>query len=295
MSTFVRWDSQPLDSWSERYAQGKFIDLAGRRTHYLEKGEGQPVILLHGFFYDSYMWATNLDALAQNFKVYALDLWGFGYSTREPLEYSYELYVEQVLLFMDSLGIEKASIIGQSMGGGTAILFCLKHRERVNKLVLVAPAGLPNPLALAGKIFTFSGVGELLLNVSTDFIRRKILGYFWIYNQRLLTDSYCAHVTRFHKISGTTRVLLTILRQQFFDTLSHEISQLAQLEVPILIVWGQEDNGVPVSCGQEMHRILNGSRFEIFADVGHVPNYEKTEEFNQLTLDFLKESSHDTA
>ena len=104
MSEFIPWDSQPLDVWASKYAPGKFVDLDGLRTHYIEKGEGKPVLLLHGFFYDSYLWAANIDALAENFKVYALDLWGFGYSTREPLDYGYQLYVDQVLLFMDSLG-----------------------------------------------------------------------------------------------------------------------------------------------------------------------------------------------
>ena len=101
MSEFIPWNSQPLDFWASKYAQGKFVDSDGRRTHYIEKGEGEPVILLHGFFYDSYLWAANIDALAQNFKVYALDLWGCGYSTREPLDYSYQLYADQVLMFMD--------------------------------------------------------------------------------------------------------------------------------------------------------------------------------------------------
>ena len=96
MSEFIPWNSQPLDVWASKYAPDKFIDLDGRRTHYIEKGEGNPVILLHGFFYDSYLWAANIDALAKNFKVYALDLWGFVYSTREPLDYDYQLYVDQV-------------------------------------------------------------------------------------------------------------------------------------------------------------------------------------------------------
>ena len=101
MSEFIRWNSQPIDLWAGKYARGKFIDLSGRRTHYIEKGEGEPVLLLHGFFYDSYLWAANIDVLAGNFKVYALDFWGSGYSTREPLNYDYQLYVDQVLLFME--------------------------------------------------------------------------------------------------------------------------------------------------------------------------------------------------
>ncbi len=289
MSEFIPWDSQPLDVWASKYAPGKFVDLDGRRTHYIEKGEGKPVLLLHGFFYDSYLWAANIDALAKNFKVYALDLWGFGYSTREPLDYDYQLYVDQVLLFMDSLGISRASLVGQSMGGGTAILFCVQHRERVNKLLLVDPAGLPNPLPLKGQVFKLPRTGEFFLGLNNNAIRRKNLRDFWIHNKELLTKSYFDNVTRFHKINHTTEVLLKILRKEFFDKLRDEINCLAQMEVPILLVWGREDKLIPLTCGQEMHRILKGSRLEIIDNAGHVPNFEGAEEFNQLAVDFLRE------
>ena len=109
MAKFVPWNSQPLEEWSKKYAIGKFIDLDGHRTHYIEKGQGKPIILLHGYFYDLLQWRKNIDALAEVFKVYAFDLWGFGYSTREPMDYSYQLYADQLLKFMDTLNIRKAS------------------------------------------------------------------------------------------------------------------------------------------------------------------------------------------
>ena len=83
MASFIPWDSQPLSEWAQKHARGKFIDLDGYQTHYIERGDGEPVILIHGFFYDSHMWDENIDALAEHYRVYALDLWGFGYSTRE--------------------------------------------------------------------------------------------------------------------------------------------------------------------------------------------------------------------
>ena len=78
MPGFIPWNSQPLYDWASKYAPGKFIELDGLSTHYIEKGSGEPVILLHGFFYDTYMWNKNIDALAERYKVYAFDLWGFG-------------------------------------------------------------------------------------------------------------------------------------------------------------------------------------------------------------------------
>ncbi|MFC1538135.1 alpha/beta fold hydrolase [Candidatus Latescibacterota bacterium] len=289
MSDFIPWNSQPLDVWASKHAQGKIIDLDGCSTHYIEKGEGEPVILLHGFFYDSYLWATNIDILAQKFKVYALDLWGFGYSSRESLDYGYQLYADQVLKFMDSLGIECASILGQSMGGGTAIIFCLQHSQRVNKLLLVDSAGMPNPLPISAKIINLPWVGEFLFGLQSNTVRKKFLGENWIYNKELLTENYFENVTRFHKIKGTTKAMLKILRKNFFFTLSDEIHNLGQEDVPILIVWGREDKGVPLQSGHEMHRILKGSRLEIFDNAGHIPNFECSDKFNQLAVDFLQE------
>jgi len=246
---------------------------------------------LHGFFYDSYMWQRNINDLAEQFKVYAPDLWGFGYSTREPLDYGYQLYSDQVLMFMDALGIQRASLAGQSMGGGTAIWFSVHHRNRVNKLILVDAAAGPHGLPLTGKFFNLAGVGEFFLGLNTNFIRRKNLADFLIHNQDLLTDSYFENVTRFHKIKGTTECSLSILRKQFFHTLSDQLQQLSRLDIPVLIIWGREDRGIPLQKGREMHRILNGSRLEIIDNAGHVPNYERAEAFNTFALDFLQEQA----
>ena len=288
MSAYVPWNSQSLDSYAARYARGTFVDLDGRKTHYIERGEGEPVILLHGFLYDSYLWADNIDALARHFKVYALDLWGCGYSTREPLDYGYELYAHQVSLFMDSLGIPRASLVGQSMGAGTAIKFCVDQRQRVNKLLLVDPSGLPNRLPLMGKFFILPRIGEFFIGLNTDVVRKQGLRDSFIHDRKLITDEYFENATRAHKIAGTTAVLLAILRKQFFDTLSDEIGRLAQIETPVLIVWGREDKAIPLRCGEEMHRILKGSRLEILDGAGHVPNFERAAEFNQLAVDFLR-------
>lgn len=289
MSDYIPWNSQPLDFWSNKYSQGKFVDLNGRRTHYIEKGEGEPVILLHGFFYDSYLWAENMDALAKSNKVYALDLWGFGYSTHETLDYGYQLYVDQVLMFMDHFGIGRASLVGQSMGGGTAILFCLQNKKRVNKLLLVNSAGLPNPLPWSSKLLRLPRIGEFLMGLNTDVLRRNSLKDFFVHNKKLVTHGYFENVTRFHKINNTTEALLTIQRKNFFDKLSNEINSLAQLEVSILIVWGREDKSISLQHGLDMHRILRGSRLEILDNAGHVSNFDRAKEFNQLAVNFLRE------
>ena len=289
MSQSVRWNSQPLDLWADKYAQGKFIDLGGRKTHYIEKGEGKPLILLHGFFYDSHLWADNIDALAQRFKVYALDLWGCGYSAREPLDFGYPQYAEQLRLFMDAMGIERASFVGQSMGAGTAIKFCVRHRHRVEKLVLVSAAGLPNPLPAMAKFFNLPMIGEFFMGLNTDAFRKIALKDIFIHDRALVTDRYFDDVTRPQKIENTIAAGLKIQRNEFFDTLSEEISALGEMDVPTLLVWGREDKAIPLRLGREMHRLLKGSQLEILDNAGHVPNFEQAARFNQLAVGFLLE------
>ena len=231
-----------------------------------------------------------MDALAERFKVYALDLWGCGYSTRESMDYGHSVYADQLLKFMDALNIQKASLVGQSMGGGTCILFALQHRDRVHKMILVNSTGMPNPLPLMAKIANLPKIGEFLMGLKGNFYRKMVLDINFIFDKGFITNSYFENVTRFHKIKGTTEVLLKILRKQFFGKLLDEICRLGEMDVPILIVWGHQDKSIPLERGQEMHRILMGSRLEILERAAHCPHDEQSQRFNQLVVGFLPSS-----
>jgi pimeloyl-ACP methyl ester carboxylesterase len=287
MSEFIPWNSQPLEAWSEKYARGKFIDLDGLSTHYIENGEGEPVILLHGFFFDTNMWNFSIDVLSQKYKVYAVDLWGFGFSTRKPLDYGYPLYSDQLLKFMNALDIQKASLVGQSMGGGTIVNFTISHRQRVEKIVLVNAAGMPNKLPLMGRISNLPKFGEFIFSLNSDFIRRFTLRNNFIYNKEILTREFFDQLTCFHKIKGSSEVMLYLTRKLFFDSLLEEIKTLGSMDVPILITWGREETSIRLPIGQALHELLPGSRFEVLDQAGHCSNIDQYEHFNQLTLEFL--------
>ncbi len=293
MSGFVPWNSQPLGDWATKHAPGKFLELDGLSTHYIEKGSGEPVILLHGFFFDTYMWNKNIDVFAERYKVYALDLWGFGYSSRESLDYGYPLYTQQLLKFMDALEIPKASLIGQSMGGGTIINFTVSNRDRVEKIILVDAAGMPNSLPIMARISNLPKVGEFLFGLNNNFIRRMTLGNNFLLNKNIITEEYFKNATRFHKIKGTIEVMLYITRKQFFDTLTEEITKLGSMDVPSLIVWGREDKSIPLPVGEKLHRFLKGAQLEILDQAGHCSHDDQSTLFNHLALDFLE--SHNNA
>jgi pimeloyl-ACP methyl ester carboxylesterase len=287
MNGFVPWNSQSLSKWTRKHAKGQIIDLDGRSTHYMQMGEGDPIILIHGFNMDMNTWANNIEALAGNHSVYAIDLWGLGYSTRDPMLPGYALYTEQLHLFMDALGIEKATLVGHSMGGGTAISFAVQYPDRVDKLVLVDSTGIPNPLPLRSKFFTLPGVGEFLLSINSNYFRRKNLKDIWFHETYRLTDEVFANITQYQKVEGSSEILLQILRQEFFHTLSNEINQLGLLDIPTLVIWGKHDVSIPVEIGQEMHHILEGSIFEVIDNGGHMPNWDSPDQFNQIVLSFV--------
>ncbi len=287
MYAFIPWNSQPLDDWASKYAEGKFVDLNSHKAHYIEKGEGEPVILMHGFNYDTFLWVANIDFLAERFKVYALDLWGSGYSSRELKDFGYQLYADQVLDFMDALGIQRASLVGQSMGGGTAIFFAVQHPERVRKLILVDPAAMPQRYPVLAKLSCLPKVGEFFYGLKTDMIRRSNLADMWFYDKKLVTDDYFEKASRYQKIAGTNEAALAILRKRFFYTLEDEVRRLPETGIPILIVFGREDKAVTPGSGAEMHRICKDSRLEFIDGAGHLPNYEKAEVFNRLVMGFL--------
>jgi pimeloyl-ACP methyl ester carboxylesterase len=281
------WDSQSLDAWTARYASGQLIGLNGRQTHYLVKGTGKPVILLHGFFFDGTLWCRNLDALAQSFTVYVLDLWGFGYSERitEP---SYEAYVEQLAAFMQALDIEKASLIGQSLGGGLAIQFSVQFPGKVDKLVLVDSAGLPNPEPFSARLFKIRGVGERLMAIPGNAIRSRMLRDFFLYRAETVSPDLFRRLTWFQRIAGTSASALALMRCGFADKLEAAVQRLAALDLPVLLVWGAQDRAIPLALGQRMHHMLPSSRLAIIADAGHVPNLEQPDDFNSQVVPFLR-------
>jgi len=173
------------------------------------------------------------------------------------------------------------------MGGGTATYFAVHHPDRVDKLILVDAAGMPNPLPLLGRITNLPLVGELMYGIKDNSMRRLALKKNWIYDKSYLTESYFENATRFHKVKDSSKVMLTILRKQFFHTLPDEIKILGQMNIPILIVWGRHDTAIPLTCGREMHALLRGSLLEIFEEAGHCPHDEAWVPFNRKVIEFM--------
>ena len=113
------------------------IQIKGHTIFYVAKGEGDPLLLIHGYGAGFWVWEKQMDSLSRDYKVYALDIIGYGYSDRPKIEYTPEAYIHFLRDFMDGLGIERASLIGNSMGGGIAWAAAALFPERVKKLILI--------------------------------------------------------------------------------------------------------------------------------------------------------------
>lgn len=286
---FINWDSKPLQSWAEENAAGEFIALNGSQAHYVVAGAGSPVILIHGFFFDSTLWLHNIEALAQSHRAYAIDLWGFGYSARDMGMPSYDLYSSQILAFIDSIGVEKASLVGQSLGGGVAVRFCVQNPARVEKLVLVDTAGMPNPEPLSSRMFSLPGIGELLLKLPSNIVRKKMLHDFFLFDAMGLSHDLYERLVKFQKIKGTNFAMLGVMRLGFADKLLESIQQLAEFDVPIQLIWGKHDKAISQQLGYKLHQRLPHSVFSVIDHAAHVPNLEQPTIFNSQVLNFLDE------
>ena len=273
----------------QKYAAGKFVTVDGKKIHYIEKGDGKPVILIHGFLYSTVMWKKSIDAFASKFKTYAIDLWGWGYSERlNSTDYSFPLYAQQILQFMDALNIRKASLVGQSMGGGIAIYLAAHYPERVDKLVLVDPAAIPYPVTTIGRIYQQPFIGEFLNAIPGDALMENNIKTIWFYDGNKVGKEYLQEVIQPLRIQGTSEGLMYILRNVLKPPyVEKEVNMLAQIHKPILIVHGREDKAVPLDRSEKLSQRWKESKLVVFEKAGHSPHEEHPEEFNRIAIDFL--------
>ena len=272
--------AQPVDE-VKNY---KSIDVFGQTIKYIEQGKGKTLILLHGLGSNSERWIKNIDALSESYHVIALDQIGFGYSDKPTVPYRGATLVEFLNEFMIQKDIQKASLIGNSMGGWVAALFAVTHPEKLNKLVLVNPAfllGLPNE-ADADEIYSFANPGTL--KAMEIYIKR-------IYHKPmdlLDTENLKAGFTK--KLSwndGYTvyQIIKSLIAKK--DLLTND---LEKIRVPTLIIHGKHDKIVPLETIYTLENLLPNNKTIIYQDSGHSPMWEEPVQFNNDVTTFLDRS-----
>lgn len=254
------------------------VEIGGRNVQYLKigEGEGPPLILLHGFGGDINIWVFNQEALSEAGRtVYALDLPGHGQSSKDVGEGDLDTFVEILAGFMDEVGVEKAHLVGHSMGGAVAGSFALAHRERVASLVLIASAGL-------GEEINEDYIeGFIAANRRREM--KRVLGLLFadpdLVTRRLVNDEL-----RFKRMDGVDEALRAVADKMFPDGSQAEGPDLSGLETPVLVIWGQDDQIIPAS---HTENLSEGARIEILEDTGHMPQMESAGRTNRLIGGFL--------
>ena len=291
MSCSVREFSNPIPG-RDLVDYGDFTEVNGMDIHIWTEGTDDvgktPIILIHGFTASLYTWRFNIEELGREFPVYALDLPGFGFSDK-PLNFDYSLsgYADFIVAFMDEMGIKKAVLVGNSMGGGIAIKTFSKYPERVEGLVLIDALAYPG----AGMIFGFKlmkhpVIGKIMMSMSYRFVIKHLILPGIYYDKDFITDDVIDSYYDVYKTENARKVPRWVSREiiRSYPIIEEEIKGIS---VPTLIIWGEDDHLIPEKNATYFARDITDSQLEIIPKAGHMPHEEKSAEVNSLIKDFL--------
>jgi pimeloyl-ACP methyl ester carboxylesterase len=256
---------------------GNFVSVFGAKLHYVDAGSGPVVVLLHGLADDVGVWESVMPALAAKHRVIALDQIGFGRSDKPLLGYRAATFVDFLDGFLNELKIDRASLVGNSLGGWIAASFALTHPERIDRLVLCDAAGY----AAVTKTMDPRALSALRLANREDI---RYLGPLTFHDKRFYED-----VDLVLKQRVTAGDNYTI--NQFLDSMirGEDVldGRLGGIHKPTLIVWGREDKLIPLNFAERFHKEITGSRLEVIDNCGHMPQVECADRFNHPLLKFF--------
>jgi pimeloyl-ACP methyl ester carboxylesterase len=271
------------------------LSIHGHRLAVYVAGEGPVVLLVHGMAGSSATWRHVVAALAARFTVIAPDLIGHGVSGKPRRgEYSLAAHANVLRDLLHVLGHERATFVGQSLGGGIAMQLAYQYPEHCERLVLVGSGGLGREVNLLLRALTFPGAEYLFPLVCSPVLRdagNNIAS--WLHQVGFRAAPSVEEIWRSYSSLADPDT-----RRAFFRTLHGVIDLGGQAvtatdrlylasQVPTLIVWGAEDPLIPVSHATTAHEAMPGSRLAIFENVGHFPHCEDPDRFVRLLLDFI--------
>jgi 4,5:9,10-diseco-3-hydroxy-5,9,17-trioxoandrosta-1(10),2-diene-4-oate hydrolase len=284
-------DAETLQAQTENYAYPlgeNYMEINGIRLCYQDVGQGdETLLILPGLLTSIDFWRQNIPEWAKHYRVVAVDYPGIGKSDKPDASYATDWLVEQVVAFMDAMGIERATIIGGSLGGQMTLMMGLLHPERVNRLVVMGSSGItPYPSQETEWILTnwwTEGVGTIGLMaawkiVTADFFATDCeLGQEL--TERQLADRQQLSTFRAEGIAATRA-----LKNTLYYTL---VDRLGEITCPVLLIWGEYDYIHPVKAGRYMHEHLSDSTLIVVPGSGHEVMVDAPDAFNAIVLDFL--------
>lgn len=243
-------------------------------------GSGLPVVFLHAFPLNRTMWEPQIGALVAEARCIAIDFRGFGESTAAP-PYTMDRFADDVVAVLDALSIERAVIVGLSMGGYVAFALWRRHRDRVRALVLADTRATADSEQGLEKRRETIRIAET--QGTTAVANMQIAGLVGKSTRDKRPDVYDA----LHRMIAQGRVEGIVGGTQAMMTRPDSTPTLPTIDVPTLIVVGEEDAITPRKDAEAMHRAIAGSRMEVLRQAGHLSNVERPASFNTVVSEFL--------
>ncbi len=259
-----------------------YASVCGVKLYYEAEGSGKAVILVHGNGLSHGQWKLNIKPFSRYYRVYAPDLPGFGQSDKPDAGYGVRYYVEFLRSFMDAMGMERAAIVGSSMGGAIAAVFASLYKDRVSGLVLCDPTGFVPEAISRNKELYNAFIGLMIRS-------RRLYCRPMFYNSSAM-----------RLLEGTSMVTDSKESRDAFMKNCKAILQydpeyvrsLMSITAPTLIIWGEDDLLLPSDDAEKYRSLIAGAKVKIIPYCGHMPNVERHEEFNSAVLSFLGGIKH---
>ena len=253
------------------------VTVGDHRLRYLELGssEGPPIVFIHGFGADLSTWMFNQPALAERHRTISLDLPGHGGSTKMLEGASIGMFTGDLDLFLGALGVDRVHLVGHSMGGAIAMALADRQPERVASLTLIASAGLGAEINAA-----FIG-GFVKMERRRD--AQEVLRLL-VHEPELVGRTMVEDVLRYKRLDRVTAALSHIVAEWFPDGRQGVRFELAQMTMPIQIIWGRADRIIPASHAEALRGRV---KIHILDNAGHLPQMEKAAEVNHLIAGFV--------
>ncbi|ATH08084.1 hypothetical protein BIY24_09015 [Halobacteriovorax marinus] len=274
------------EKWTKKEDGSRFVEIEGTSVHYRDFGEGQAIVLLHGICDSLHSWRHfKKPILEAGYRYIALDVPGFGLTHGKEIPYDQENYTLFLNKLFKKLNIESPIIIGNSLGGYIAWNYAINYPRETKKIVLLSPAGYPLSPPLVVRISENGFLQWIAKNLSTrmssDFIARGVF-----YDREKMEEEDLERFYELFNLEGNfdkyMRVFKSIMKLQ------NTSPDLARLETPTLLIWGENDNWIPFKQTNHWKRDVDHLEFFPLKETGHTPQLERPKKTIQIILNSLK-------
>jgi pimeloyl-ACP methyl ester carboxylesterase len=272
-------------------ATAKFAAVEGARVRYTDKGQGPPVVLVHGFASSLETWDLVVPELSKTHRVISLDLKGFGWSDRPEGDYSPAAEARLVIKLLDKLGVGRAAFVGHSWGSSVTLALALNAPERVSRIALYDAWVYEEQLPTTFLVARADGLGEMIFSLFYDQRPDERLALAF-YNKDSLSEKLVEDVERSLERPGTGAAALAAVRGQRF---TEQQAKYKTIDKPVLLLWGREDVVTTVKFGERLSRDLPHARLVVYPQCGHFPMLEAKNESNAELIKFLADDTADKA